>query len=1209
LLLLLCLTCVVFAGLGQRSAEAWHFSWDQGHDGFLWWFYNFMNEWFPWIGEKRAAAICEALYKMGCPVFVGDGNLQLNVLDLRIPCLGPDLVVARTYNSFNSTPGLDPNLAQDGGPFGRGWTFTYGRRLIPVEGFPAGSKPLAPIEPERWVIVRRADGMLYHFYQEADGTYTTSPFVKKTLTHDGEQYVLSDPSGSSEVYDETGRLLHIRDRNGNQCTAAYDGQGRLDSVADANDRKLTFAYSSDGKITTITDFTGRAWKYKYKKGGYLNTVADPMGNTTTYEYDAQGLLSTIADPLGNTVMEIAHDDEGRVTTCTDHTGTNTYAYNYYAENVTRRQAADGGSTTYKVDPNSGAVLEETDPLGHATARSFNPDGTPAAFTNGLGLTTTYERDALGNLTALITPMGHKGSFSYQAGTRWVTATTDPNGHTARYTYDGKGNLLTTTDATGRTTTYAYHDNGLVKSVADPSGHTTTFGYDANGYLLSSADPLGRKYAYTYDDRGNVLTVKRPNGATTTFQYDDLDRLASVTDANGNTTGYAYDKAGRLTDVTDAAGGKTHFDYDGYGRLIARTNALGHAWTYEYDAKGRQVRATDPLGNALTYSYDWADRMTSSYDGRGSTSFTYDDADRLISRSDGYQFEYDDDGRRTRAANSDSDLTMTYDASGRLLRVDSATVYNSPAYAIIYKYDAAGRRTSMTNPQGGKTTYKYSPRGLLTSLTDPAGHTITFAYDELGRRTSMKPVLAGAAPNFVSTSYTYHKQSGALASITHACNLSKSDRVLSYTYDSVGNVRSITDGSTRYEYGYDKLYQLTSAAHSGPDNVLPNERYTYDAVGNRLTSHLSTAYGYNEADQLLEDDQFTYQYDGNGNLVQKNAKSDGAATRYEYDRFNRLTQVTLPDGSACTYRYDAFGRRIEKNVGGTLTRYAYDGLDIVCEYDGDNVCVARYTHGPGIDEPVIMTRDGKPHTYQADHLGTILALCNPADGVASERRTDSFGRIVVGNGITGNPYSFTGREYDPASGLHYYRARQYAGEVGRFLQVDPVEDGANPYAYLGNMPVIWRDPLGLCREAPDGALPPPPFGEQQLSFWGRLWQEPVSIPESLGGMLAWVEGWITGDRFLQDVALAQMANAYGKPTEVDIGAGLGAGAAAGAIMVAPALAVKGVAWAKTGSLAAERAAIILMLHYHLVTGGGQPLQFSRYYIQQAFQAVRTFVGGP
>jgi uncharacterized protein RhaS with RHS repeats len=115
------------------------------------------------------------------------------------------------------------------------------------------------------------------------------------------------------------------------------------------------------------------------------------------------------------------------------------------------------------------------------------------------------------------------------------------------------------------------------------------------------------------------------------------------------------------------------------------------------------------------------------------------------------------------------------------------------------------------------------------------------------------------------------------------------------------------------------------------------------------------------------------------MIEKTDKSTGEVTVYIYDAENRLTEIQKFDSGGGTpistsrYLYDGLGRRIEKNMDGVITRYVYDNEDILLELDGDNNILARYTYGSGIDEPLIMERDGESYFYHADGLGSIVNL--------------------------------------------------------------------------------------------------------------------------------------------------------------------------------------------------------------------------------------------
>ncbi len=246
---------------------------------------------------------------------------------------------------------------------------------------------------------------------------------------------------------------------------------------------------------------------------------------------------------------------------------------------------------------------------------------------------------------------------------------------------------------------------------------------------------------------------------------------------------------------------------------------------------------------------------------------------------------------------------------------------------------------------------------------------------------------------------------------------------------------MTNTAGTHNYAYDTIYRLTQATHPVP----PTEQFTYDPVGNRQTDGLGNSYFYNNANRLLNYNGVTYQYDANGNAT---SRIDACGTTtYTWDSENRLTGISgfRPDCSAlsASYKYDPFGRRIEKNVNGAITKYLYDEEDILLEYDGNNQIVARYTHGPRIDEPLSIA-DGQSYYYHTDARGSIIAITDSAGNVVQRYEYDSFGNIV--STLDPNfiqPYTYTAREYDPESGLYFYRARYYDAKVGRFISEGPI----------------------------------------------------------------------------------------------------------------------------------------------------------------------------
>jgi YD repeat-containing protein len=141
---------------------------------------------------------------------------------------------------------------------------------------------------------------------------------------------------------------------------------------------------------------------------------------------------------------------------------------------------------------------------------------------------------------------------------------------------------------------------------------------------------------------------------------------------------------------------------------------------------------------------------------------------------------------------------------------------------------------------------------------------------------------------------------------------------------------------------------------------------------------------------------TVGYDANGNTL-----SDPSGKSYSWDFENRLTQAVVPGTGTTTFRYDPFGRRIQKSGPLGTTNYLYDGNDLVETTNSSGTVVARYTHGPTIDQPLAEFQGGTTDYYEADALGSATSLSNGAGALANTYTYDSFGNITNSAGSLSN----------------------------------------------------------------------------------------------------------------------------------------------------------------------------------------------------------------
>jgi RHS repeat-associated protein len=184
----------------------------------------------------------------------------------------------------------------------------------------------------------------------------------------------------------------------------------------------------------------------------------------------------------------------------------------------------------------------------------------------------------------------------------------------------------------------------------------------------------------------------------------------------------------------------------------------------------------------------------------------------------------------------------------------------------------------------------------------------------------------------------------------------------------------------------------------------------------------------------------------------------------------MVSVQPPNNSTFSFKYDPSGRRIQKS-GASTTNYVYDGANVIEEVDQNGNLLAKYSQGAGIDEPLSELRSGAISYYEQDGIGSVTSLSGNGGALANTYAYDSFGNLTNSTGTVTNPYQYTGRDYDPETGLRDYRARYYDATTGRFISEDPLgfKAGIDFYSYVENSPTNGIDPFGL------QALPKPAPG--------------------------------------------------------------------------------------------------------------------------------------
>ncbi len=229
----------------------------------------------------------------------------------------------------------------------------------------------------------------------------------------------------------------------------------------------------------------------------------------------------------------------------------------------------------------------------------------------------------------------------------------------------------------------------------------------------------------------------------------------------------------------------------------------------------------------------------------------------------------------------------------------------------------------------------------------------------------------------------------------------------------------------------------------------------------IPDDLGIPYNFKDLAGTPTPDGENWAHDKNGNR-----REDGQRV-YAYDDENRLIRVTRKsDNLVSEYRYDAMSRRVVKTVGVGLspvtTRYAYDDARIIEDQDGAAATLATYVYGNYIDEVLNMQRGGADYYYHQNALWSVVAVSDAFATVVERYAYTDYGCPSVTSSAIGNPWLFTGRQWDDESGEYFYRARYYDCEAGRFLQRDAMRYVLGMNLYQAYFVPNGLGPTGMCQ---------------------------------------------------------------------------------------------------------------------------------------------------
>ena len=701
--------------------------------------------------------------------------------------------------------------------------------------------------------------------------------------------------------------------------------------------------------------------------------------------------------------------------------------------------------------------------------------------------------------------------------------TKDNGNS--YVYDGKGNLVSASSAAEKSG-FTYDGNSNLTKISNPDGTSFEYTYDDKRNLTSAKSSEGVNYTYTYDSYGNPIQSQvQGTGAermTASASYtSDGRNISSVTDARGGTASNTYDAGNRLlTAETDALGNTVNYTYDPNNDRLTQVSAVNgtEIVTSSYGYTGDQLTSITHNGFTYTVNYDGYGNQTSTYVGSqmlssntylphngllsysdygngGRVGYAYDKWGRTIEKKyndqAAYRYVYDAYGSLARKE-SLLDQTVTdyqYDMIGRIVGMDS-----TDGQTLRIAYDSKNRTDYVVSKVGDsstKTRYLYGntganqKAGLIYGVEIDDTPAVSYAYDNMARRTGR--TLDLGTDYVTSYGYLAGNETGTTTALVE--RLQSGPETWWYAYDAVGNITSISKGETKEaailqeQYVYDGLGQIIRENSKSQDKTIT---YRYDGGGN-LTERKEYTYSTGELGDPVQTVAYGY---GDMNWKDKLTSYDG--TEITYDAIgnplsylgktltwqNGRQLASLNDTDlTVNYAYDDSGIRIQKTVNGTETKFYLNGTVILTQMTGNERMDFLYDEAGDL---LGFKYDGNSYYYIRNLQSDITGILNSAGEQIVSYAYDAWGKLLS---VAGSAADTIGKK-NPFR----YRGYYYDTETGLY--------------YLNSR--YYNPEIGRYLNA-DKAIPGVGGDIRGYNLFSYCMNNPINMSDPNGQWPKWIQG--------------------------------------------------------------------------------------------------------